>query len=380
MRNGWRPGDAGWRAHRPLHTTLTHDSDGSCSCRDEIERIKAEKAAKQKGRVRADSLAASCVPCTLAALSPQRACADRPDASCFDYRRKTRELKELLTRKRKLTNRRRLVHRPARALTVPLTRMQSSHIHDVPPGYRNDPSVCMRPFVFRGIAEAKRAANIQAKEEARSGKGAGKGAGKGQQGSSKYSKKDVLELKKVFDEYDNDGSGSITLSEFTKTLRDKKKSSAPKPGQKSTLADRQAAAGISLADLGEGVFHEMDADGNGDVSFRELLKLMFKFARPDEIETMLEWVAPEAEPEPEPKAGLTDEQQKEIKSIFKIYDKDKSGTLTVAELVTALEKTGLEKDEIKDMFKNYDTDENATIDLTEFTKMMVDTGNYDPDM
>jgi len=32
------------------------------------------------------------------------------------------------------------------------------------------------------------------------------------------------------------------------------------------------------------------------------------------------------------------------------------------------------------MFKNYDTDENATIDLTEFTKMMVDTGNYDPDM
>jgi len=229
-------------------------------------------------------------------------------------------------------------------------------------------------------AEAKRAANIQAKEEARSGKGAGKGAGKGQQGSSKYSKKDVLELKKVFDEYDNDGSGSITLSEFTKTLRDKKKSSAPKPGQKSTLADRQAAAGISLADLGEGVFHEMDADGNGDVSFRELLKLMFKFARPDEIETMLEWVAPEAEPEPEPKAGLTDEQQKEIKSIFKIYDKDKSGTITVAELVTALEKTGLEKDEIKDMFKNYDTDENATIDLTEFTKMMVDTGNYDPDM
>ena len=227
--------------------------------------------------------------------------------------------------------------------------------------------------MLRVNADKKREANVKAREEGRGGKGGKEG------GSSKYSKKDVIELKKVFDEYDKDGSGAITLSEFTKTLKEKKDKKNPKAGEKSTLADRQAAQGISLADLGEGVFHEMDADGNGDVSFKELLKLMFKFARPDEIETMLEWVAPEKEPEPEPKAELSADQIKEIKSIFKIYDKDKSGTLTVGELVTALEKTGLEKEEIKEMFKEYDTDKDATINLAEFTELMKGTGNYDVD-
>ena len=88
-------------------------------------------------------------------------------------------------------------------------------------------------------------------------------------------------------------------------------------------------------DLSEGIFHEMDTDGDGDVSFAELLKLMFKFARPDEIELMLTWVAPEPEPEPEPKAELSAEAKQMINSIFKLYDKDKSGTLSVLEIQNA---------------------------------------------
>ena len=51
-------------------------------------------------------------------------------------------------------------------------------------------------------ADAKRQENIRAKEENRRAKEEAN-AGKPKAGGSKYSKKDVLELKKVFDEYDS---------------------------------------------------------------------------------------------------------------------------------------------------------------------------------
>ena len=127
----------------------------------------------------------------------------------------------------------------------------------------------------------------------------------------------------------------------------KKAASAPRPGEKSTLAQRKAQEGVSILDLSEGIFTEMDVDGDGEVTFAELLKLMFKFARPEEIETMLSWVAPEPEPEPEPKAELSKQAKDAINSIFKLYDKDKSGSLSLNELKKALEKTGIDPDEIK---------------------------------
>lgn len=127
----------------------------------------------------------------------------------------------------------------------------------------------------------------------------------------------------------------------------KKAASAPRPGEKSTLAQRKAQEGVSILDLSEGIFTEMDVDGDGEVTFAELLKLMFKFARPEEIETMLSWVAPEPEPEPEPKAELSKQAKDAINSIFKLYDKDKSGSLSLKELKEALEKTGIDPDEIK---------------------------------
>ena len=73
--------------------------------------------------------------------------------------------------------------------------------------------------------EKKRAANVGAKEA---------------MGSSKYSKKDVDELKKVFDEYDKDGSGEITVGEFKSELRRRKENAKPKAGMK-VLRAREAA-------------------------------------------------------------------------------------------------------------------------------------------
>jgi len=217
--------------------------------------------------------------------------------------------------------------------------------------------------------DAKREANIKEREA--------KQKGKPKTGSSKYSKKDVTELNKIFKEYDKDNSGKISLEEFSAALKKKKDDSAPRPGEKSTLAQRKATEGISILDLSEQVFHEMDSDGDGDVTFAELLKLMFRHARPDEINTMLSWVAPEPEPEPEPKPELSAEAQKAIKDIFKLYDKDKSGKLSLNELKKALAKTGIDPDEIKTYFTDYDGNGDGEIDKEEFFKLMESTGAFD---
>jgi len=222
---------------------------------------------------------------------------------------------------------------------------------------------------------AKREENIRAKEEGRKAK-AEEAKGKKKEGQSKYSKKDVFELKKVFDEYDKDKSGKVSLDEFTKKLHERKENAKVRPGEKSTLEQRNAQGGVSLSDLSEGAFREMDRDGNGEVEFEELLRLMFRFATDNEITTMMEWVAPEPEPEPEPKAELSKDARDQINAIFKLYDKDKNGSLTFNELKKALEKTGVDQDEIKGYFKDFDMDGNNEINKEEFMALMDSTGAF----
>ena len=218
--------------------------------------------------------------------------------------------------------------------------------------------------------EDKRAAAIKEKEGKRAGAG-------GKPKGSKYSKSDVIDLKKVFDQYDRDKSGAITLTEFSTELGRKKEASGPRAGEKSSREQRAAKEGISIFDLAESTFHEMDVDGNGEVSFREMLKLMFKNARADELDLMMSWVAPEPEPEPEPKQELSDDAKAMINSIFKLYDKDKSGSLTVSELKKALEKTGIEVEEVKQMLDEFDTDGNKELNKEEFRALMESTGAFD---
>ena len=247
--------------------------------------------------------------------------------------------------------------------------------------------------------QKKRDEKIAEKEAARGGK---------KKQSSKYSKKEILELKAVFDEYDHDKSGQISVDEFSKALRKKKEASAPRAGEKSTREQRQAAEGVSIADLSETVFHAMDADNSGEVTFEEMLKLTYKYATPAEIDIMLGWVRPPTPPPPEPEPEMSAEAKKMIKDIFKLcaltpsrflfiahmapmltprhtqydflphrYDKDKSGSLSLQELKKALANTGLDPEEIEGYFKDYDTDGNKEISQGEFHELMKSTGAFD---
>ena len=96
--------------------------------------------------------------------------------------------------------------------------------------------------------QKKRDENISKKEGERADKSAAV-AGKKSAGKSKYSKKDVFELKQVFDEYDKDRGGTISLEEFTGSLKKKKEANAPRAGERSTREQRQQSEGVSIFEM-----------------------------------------------------------------------------------------------------------------------------------
>lgn len=71
--------------------------------------------------------------------------------------------------------------------------------------------------------------------------------------SSKYSKAEILLLKEVYDQYDSDNSGSVTITEMQAALKDS-----------------------NLVDSTESMLRELDKDGNGSVDFKELLKVRLR--------------------------------------------------------------------------------------------------------
>ena len=159
-------------------------------------------------------------------------------------------------------------------------------------------------------------------------------------GSSKYNKKEVLKLKEVFDEADKDGSGEVDIGEFTAILK------------KSSLGG---------ANVSSTMFQALDSDGNKKISFDEYLKVYYSQALKDDIKMMHDWAYPAAVEKKVEVKTLSDEQKEEIKGIFVLYDTDKSGTLSKAELINALTSTGYDDDEVEDMFEDFDEEDRKSV-------------------
>ena len=96
-------------------------------------------------------------------------------------------------------------------------------------------------------------------------------------------------------------------------------------------------------------------------------QMVYKHANAKDLEAMVAVVEPQKEVAPVVRLDLSQDAKNEISSIFKLYDKDKSGALSVSELKKALEKTGIEPEEIKTYFKEYDKDGNQEIDKAEWS-------------
>ena len=227
--------------------------------------------------------------------------------------------------------------------------------------------------------EAKRAEAIAAKEAARREREQAKAAARAASGESgcKYAKTDILTLKKVFDDYDRDGGGEIDIFEFKEALKKRQEKLVSYDGRTKTRAERKAAEGVSLLEVMEPLFEAMDRDGDGSATFGELLHVLYPLANQKDREIMMGWVAEPPPPPPQPKVILNQEQLDEIREIFNLYDRDRSGTLTVDELSKALSSCGMEPEEIEELFGQSDDNADGVVSFDEFAKLMGSTGLFD---
>lgn len=131
----------------------------------------------------------------------------------------------------------------------------------------------------------------------------------------RYSRADVRHVQRVFADLDTDGSGRCSIHEFAVTL-----------------------SSSMVAHL-SGMFAAIDKDNSGDCTFPELLRAMYPAASKEEIARMLSWAAPPP-PKPKKEYQLSEEEKKEVRQLFQLYDKDGSGQLSVGEMVLAMSRTG----------------------------------------
>eukprot|EP00091_Calanus_sinicus_P017595 TRINITY_DN3801_c0_g1_i3.p1 TRINITY_DN3801_c0_g1~~TRINITY_DN3801_c0_g1_i3.p1 ORF type:complete len:178 (-),score=73.25 TRINITY_DN3801_c0_g1_i3:47-580(-) len=136
------------------------------------------------------------------------------------------------------------------------------------------------------------------------------------------------EFKEAFDEFDKDGSGSISSDELLGVMR--------AMGQNPTEDE--------LLNL----VMEVDVDGNGTIDFPEFLDMMKK------------------------KAHEVDEEA-DLREAFKIFDRDRDGYIDMKELkrVTNMLGTMLTKDEVDEFMAEADKDGNGKLDYDEFVKMLL---------
>jgi len=136
------------------------------------------------------------------------------------------------------------------------------------------------------------------------------------------------EFREAFDEFDKDGSGSISTKELLGVMR----SMGQNPTEDEVLE----------------LVMEVDLNGDGTIDFNEFLEMMKK------------------------KSGEEDVME-DLREAFRMFDKNKDGFIDLTELkkVTALLGTTLSKDELGAFMDEADKDGNGKIDYDEFVKMMM---------
>ena len=137
------------------------------------------------------------------------------------------------------------------------------------------------------------------------------------------------DISKTFDLFDDDGSGAITHAELADLMRSL---GAPCDAQ-------QLAVMISL----------LDANGDGDISKEEFIQWYSEQLSKNELD---------------PREMAT--------SLFGMFDKDGSGSLSIAEFKLALDafNVGLSTDDVAELVKELDEDRNGQIDEQEFANLL----------
>jgi len=137
----------------------------------------------------------------------------------------------------------------------------------------------------------------------------------------------IAEFKEAFDEFDKDGSGTISTKELLGVMR----SMGQNPTEDELLA----------------LVMEVDINGDGTLDFPEFLEMMKQKANEDN-------------------------QMEDLKEAFRIFDQDRDGYIDMKELkkVTMMLGTMLTKEEVAEFMGEADVDGNGKLDYNEFIAMM----------
>ncbi|KAF5281901.1 hypothetical protein FQR65_LT14485 [Abscondita terminalis] len=160
------------------------------------------------------------------------------------------------------------------------------------------------------------------------------------------SKSQMKEFREAFRLFDKDGDGSITKEELGRVMR--------------------SLGQFARAEELEQMLSEVDVDGDGNVSFEEFVEIA--------------WTAGAGRDH----VISTEEEEKELRDAFRVFDKHNRGYITPSDLRAVLQCLGedLSEEEIEAMIKEVDVDGDGRIDFYEFVNALGEPGtddSYDDD-
>eukprot|EP01065_Artemidia_motanka_P025178 TRINITY_DN300_c12_g1_i1.p1 TRINITY_DN300_c12_g1~~TRINITY_DN300_c12_g1_i1.p1 ORF type:complete len:393 (+),score=146.84 TRINITY_DN300_c12_g1_i1:57-1181(+) len=165
-----------------------------------------------------------------------------------------------------------------------------------------------------------------------------------------------FEMKATYDELDVDRSGSVSVKELH-ALSQKK----------------QLAGDAKHIDLlhQAAIFEQLDRNGDGEVTLTEYIMAAFPGICREDLMHCIDCFSEFSYPEYVPSPELSTEQIEEISAIFGLYDKNKDGKLTLAELKAGLNASAMCVD-VAGYFKTYDTSNDGLLELPEFIDLMTE--------
>ena len=141
--------------------------------------------------------------------------------------------------------------------------------------------------------------------------------------SVKVSESDILELWKAFGVFDTDGNGVISADELARVMQSL--------GQTPSPVDLRA------------MIKEVDSEGSGTIDF-------------DEFKALL--------------VAAHGDKSSRLQLAFSIFDEDKTGQITAAELQSIMRRFGLTDEELEEMVKEVDVDGDGSISFMEFCQLL----------
>ncbi|DBB10579.1 TPA: hypothetical protein ACH3X3_007097 [Trebouxia sp. C0006] len=111
------------------------------------------------------------------------------------------------------------------------------------------------------------------------------------------------------------------------------------------------------------IFFTLDRRMDGEVRYKDILRVLYPHALDKELAEMLSVVIPKKHVKGQ---NNLEQQVAELKEVFAVYDEDGTGQLNQATFVEAIVSAGYEREEAVQMFDIVDADHGGSVSLEEF--------------